>query len=89
MIVNAILSWVASQLHGLVGMLPSIPTQSDSGLTAAAAHVWAYAAWANYYVPLDSAMLLLGLIIAAWWIFYGFRLAEWVLTKLHILGGSS
>ena len=86
MILDSLFEWFAGAVHSVLAMLPGIP--SISGLGTVSSQVWQYAQWANDYVPLDQACLILGIVMAAWTVFYGARFFEWVLTKLHILGGN-
>lgn len=88
MIVDALLSWIAGAIHWLLSLLPAVPALDKGSWAGPIATVWTYAGWANDYIPLDSAAIILGLTIAAFWLFYGAYFALWILDKLHITGGN-
>jgi hypothetical protein len=88
-ILDALFNWFADVVHWFLAQLPTIPHPDLSGLQAATSAVWTYSTWANDYVPLDHAVVLVGLSVGAWFIFYALRFVEWLGTKLHILGGST
>lgn len=88
MITEAILDWLASSISWVLGLLPEWggPSTTDAG--GAIAKVFQTSGWLNQYFPLDL-MLSLMLAMVAWFIgMWAFRLVVWVLTKLHIAGGS-
>jgi hypothetical protein len=75
----------------LIGQLPSVSLPSLSGLTTAmdGSGVFADAGWVNWYFPLDTLVLLVGL---RWAWMVGevvWKFILWVVTKLHILGGGA
>jgi hypothetical protein len=88
-ILDALFNWFADIAHWFLTLLPNVPHPDLSGLQGATTAVWTYSSWANDYVPLDHALVLVSLILGAWLFFYGLRFIEWILTKIHILGGSS
>lgn len=91
-----LLSWLLDTLFSIVqgglttiqGVMPVIPAVPDtSSYQSAAASVFQWAGWANWYVPVDQAVVAFGLVITLWVALYGFRFVVWMLTKAHILGG--
>lgn len=88
MILDALFSMFEGVLDALLGVVPDPPAFVTEGW-GAAAQVFEYARWANQYVPLDQAVLAIGVLFTIWVAQYAVDLTEWVLTKLHLLGGSS
>jgi hypothetical protein len=78
-------------------LLDRIPTASSFGLPEFSSYitaigdsrVWTYMGWANHFVPLDLALVLITARLAVWGAMYAFEFGVWCLTKAHILGGSS
>lgn len=88
MIIDSILHWVAGCLHWLLSLIPVEWGSDLNGLRAEGlVPVLAWVGWADYYVPVDQALLLAGVTFAAFLAFSGFRLVEWLLIKAHVLGG--
>jgi hypothetical protein len=86
-ITDTFFSWFTAQVHALLMTLPRFPATLPS--FSFVGTIWQYAGWANEYVPLDAAVSLFGFVLVAWGVLYGWKFAEWCLTKAHILGGSS
>ena len=68
----------------------------DIGLSFDAAYevfgddrVWSYWQWANHYLPLDLALVLLTARFVLWGALHGIDAVVWIATKAHVLGGSS
>jgi hypothetical protein len=91
MILNTLFSWFVSLLGALLDLIPSFGLPDAAVATAAVsdARVWEYVGWANHYVPVDLAAALLAVRVTLWAALHGLDAVVWVLTKLHILGGSS
>lgn len=89
MILDALFRWFAQSLAWLLSGVPGMPSLDLASWQSSIGPVFEYMAWANQYVPLDQAFIAVGILFAGWAIFYGVDLVEWVLTKLHILGGNS
>lgn len=75
--------------RAVLALLPDIAPPDVAGLVAAMAPVWQFGGWANNFVPLQEAVTLLGVMMTAFVAISAVRATLWVLTKLHILGGSS
>lgn len=88
MILDAIFAIFETVANAVLALIPDIPAPDLSGWADVIAPVWAHAAWLNKYVPLDQAVIMLGVLVVAWIVLYGIRFTVWVLTKLHALGGS-
>lgn len=89
MIIDALFRWFAQALSLVTGALPQPPEIQTGSWWSGASSAFQWIVWANAYVPLDQAAAAVALLLTGWAIFYGIDLVEWVLTKLHILGGNS
>lgn len=90
MIPDLILGLLETLLDGIVGLLPSVSIPDVSAtIETDLAFLWQWFAWANNYVPLDQAALMISILLGAWAALQLVHITVWVLTKLHILGGSS
>lgn len=87
MIVDALLSFFQSIIDGIVGLIPEIEPPDLSGMVAAMAPVFEAVGWLNKYVPVDQAVIALGLMVTWWAVLYAIKFGIWVLTKAHVLGG--
>jgi hypothetical protein len=88
-----IVEWLFNAFKGaldaLMSHLPSMPDLSSYGSTTGIGpivHLFGYLDW---YVPVVPAIALLGVLLASWVGVQVLRATEWVLTKIHLLGGSS
>lgn len=73
----------------VLDLLPSMdPPDFTAGLSSLSS-VFSYLGWANQYTPVAEALVLLEALIAVFLGLYLFRAVVWVLTKAHVLGGSS
>jgi hypothetical protein len=88
MIVDALLSAFEAVVGALTALLPEVDPPDLSGMVAGLDPVWGAAGWLNKYVPLDHAAIALGVLVTLWVVLYGIRVAAWLLTKAHVLGGS-
>lgn len=74
-------------LAAQVGLLPNPAPPDLSGAVAGMTSLWTHAAWVNKYVPLDQAVLALGLVVVVWLPAYLIRVTVWMMTKVGILKG--
>lgn len=81
----ALVQWGFDLVQAAMPVIPTLP--DTSSYQSAASSVYQWAGWANWYVPVDQAVIAFGLVISLWTVLYGFRFLVWVLTKMHILGG--
>lgn len=89
MIFDYIFAWLGQMLGSLFDLMPTIPTHDFSSETGAISGILAWAGWANYYTPVDSAVVILLATLGVSMGWFLFDLCVYVLTKLHIFGGSS
>lgn len=89
MIIDMIWAVLRPVLVSLVGLIPSWELPNVSGMFVAAAPVFQFIGWMNHYLPITLAVTLLAVRYSIVGAIYAFRVVEWGLTKLHILGGSS
>ncbi len=89
MITTAIVTLILAPFRAALALLPTIEPPDVSGLVAAMAPVFQLGGWANNFVPLSEAVTLLGVMMTAFAALTVVRATLWVLTKAHILGGSS
>lgn len=89
MIVELIITWFADAAVWLFGLLPDWTPPEVSDSAGAAAPVFQFVAWTNQYLPLDIALGVLGVLLVIWVSMFVYRVTVYVLSKLHILGGSS
>lgn len=59
-----------------------------SGMVDGAAPIFSHVAWLNKYLPIDQAVIILGVLVTAWLFLYGVRVTIWLLVKARILGGN-
>lgn len=90
MIPAAIINVLLGVVSWVLGQLPtvSLPNLSSLTSTIGSSGVFTYAAWMNWYFPVDTAVLLVGLrfgwmIGEATW-----KFVLWALTVTHVLGGT-
>jgi hypothetical protein len=89
MITKLLLSIILLPFRAALELLPAIDPPDVSGLVASMAPVFQLGGWANNFVPLSEAVTLLGVMMTAFAAITVVRATLWVLTKAHILGGSS
>lgn len=94
MIFDAIIGVVLSAFGWLVGLIPSaasigLPDFNQFGAAVADSRIWQWVGWANWYMPVDLAVTILGARLAVWIVMHGFEFFTWLLTKIHVLGGAS
>ncbi len=89
MITKAIVALVVAPFRAALSLLPTIDPPDVSGLISAMAPVFQLGGWVNNFVPLSEAVTLLGVMMTAFAAITVVRATLWVLTKAHILGGSS
>lgn len=89
MIIDAIFGLFAQALALVHDQLPDVPSFDTSEHTGPVGSLFQWAGWANWWVPVDHAVILLGLLLTAWAVMYALDFANWALTKLHLLGGNS
>lgn len=91
MIVQGLFSLFGSVLHWFLGLLPGfgLPGTSTVNDVVADSRVWQYWGWANHFLPLTLIMSLLAARLALWAALHALDALDWVLTKVHIFGGSS
>ena len=89
MITQAVIGWFFQGLNWALGLLPTWSLPSLTGWTSyiGDTRIWQWAAWANWYVPLDLAVAFLAVRLAAWTGMWTFEAVVWLLTKAHVLGG--
>jgi hypothetical protein len=93
MITDAILAVIRTVVSFVVGLFPPWPgfdlaTPIAGIFTAIAPHLWFFA-WADEYIPLTEALLMLAALVAIWLGAHVVTLTIWLLSKLHVLGGGS
>lgn len=89
-ILKALFSLFLTVVEFLFGLLPAGPAAPDlEDAVDALDPLWNGFGWLNQYVPVDVALALLGVLLGSWAVMHAVNLTIWVLTKLHILGGSS
>ena len=90
MIVLAVFRLMGAVAFGLLGLLPSFGFDASSA--TAAVNGWTffgYFGWVNHYMPLDLGLVLLGVRLTLWGAMHAVEAVVWLLTKAHVLGGSS
>jgi len=94
MLFTALFTLVSSLLDLLFSLLPSWSPVDLSGFIAhldfaSVPFVGQGVQFFNNFVPLDQVVIILGLMITLWVASVAYKAAVWVLTKAHVLGGSS
>lgn len=90
MILLALFSLFLFVVEALFSLLPTSPEAPEIGaMVASLDTIWTGFAWANHYLPVDTLVSLLGILVTSWAVMHAVQLVLWVLTKLHVLGGSS
>jgi hypothetical protein len=89
MITKLLLTIILAPFRAALALLPAIDPPDVAGLVSAMAPVFQLGGWANNFVPLSEAVTLLGVMMTAFAAITVVRATLWVLTKAHILGGSS
>jgi len=89
-IVTSFLRVVLGLAVSVLGLLPSWSVDTSSA--QAAVQAWdgfGLLGWADHYLPVTEASVLLGVRLTLWAGMHVFELVVWLLTKAHVLGGSS
>jgi hypothetical protein len=89
MITDLILGWMKSAITALLGLLPTVSVPDIHSGISGLGVLWNGLAWGNQYAPVTEALAMLGILLTAWTAMQLFNVVLWVLTKLHVLGGSS
>lgn len=89
MITEAVLRFFGRLVLTVLSVLPDPAPPALAGMVGAVSPVWDGLAWLNNFVPLGDAVLYLGVYLTVVVVSYGLDVAVWVLTKAHVLGGSS
>ncbi len=89
MIIEGIVRVVMWPFRAALELLPVISPPDVSGMVASTSGIWQYAGYVNNFVPASEAVTLLGILMTAFVAITAVRAVLWVLTKAHILGGSS
>lgn len=91
MIVEAIVRFFVNMASWVIDLFPNLTAPSMTGFADSVTDVriWQWAAWANHYLPLDVAVVLLGVRLAWWGALQVFEAVVWLGSKMHILGGGS
>lgn len=83
-----LLNWLFAGFKAVVnevlGLMPSmtLPTVDLGPIPT----LFTWAGWLNHWVPLDVALTLVGLQLAAWIAWHGFYAVVWVLRRARVLG---
>lgn len=93
MITDKLFEWFAAAIRWVLGVLPDwqfpdLAADVESLFVVIGPH-GSFAAWFNLYVPLTEALALLGIGLVIWVAAHAYFALVWVLTKLHVMGGSS
>jgi hypothetical protein len=73
-----------------LGLLPSWTVDTSSA--SAAVQSWdgfGFFGWADHYLPVSEAVVLIGVRLTLWAAMHAVEGTLWLLTKAHVLGGSS
>jgi len=93
MIVQFFIDIVFGFLEGLLGLLPDWTPYDLSGLVDALdANHWTngtFLAWLNQYVPIEETVTVSIGFLSLFVAMFVYNQVVWILTKLHVLGGSS
>ncbi len=89
MITKLLISIIVAPFRAALSLLPVIEPPDVAGLVSAMSPAFQLGGWANNFVPLSEAVTLLGVMMTAFAALTIVRATLWVLTKAHILGGSS
>lgn len=89
MIVDAIISIAMTVVDTFLSWLPNISPPDLTGPVEAMAPLFAYAGWANKYVPLVEAGALVLLVAGVYLTLWLIKLSVWIYSKLPIIGGGS
>lgn len=84
-----LLDFVHAALEFVVGLLPSISVPDLEAMVSTIAPVWEALGWANQYFPVDSIGVMLGILVGTFVVMGSIDVLNWILTKLHVLGGDS
>jgi len=88
MVIERIAAVIFDTLAGVLSAV--LPVDADpAGLSETVSGIFPYFAWINSWLPLGEALELAGISLGITIILGSLYAGTWVLTKLHILGGSS
>lgn len=71
----------------IVNAIPDWEPPDLNGMAATIAPLFEFFGWANHYLPLTHAVIIIGLLSAAWLLDHGLRLFQWVVAKFPTMGG--
>lgn len=91
MILERLFAAFVGVVSGILDLLPSfgLPPASSVNGVIGDSRVWQWLAWANHFLPISFATVLLSARLGLW---AGLHLVDavlWLATKVHVLGGSS
>lgn len=89
MILDALFAIFRAAVEWVLGLFPAWSPPDISGYVSAAGPVFDALGWANHYLPIDLAFVLVPVGAGLYVSIVVFRFSVWVLTKAHVLGGSS
>lgn len=89
MVTNAILGWVASMVHAVLGALPAVPVPSWMAPGGAVTAVFSDAGSMGVWFPTTLGVTVLGAVLAAWAIGWGIKLVRIAVSFLTVGGGSA
>lgn len=92
MILSALLTILETILGALFLLLPDWTPFDITGATEgweSYSPTFGVLAWTNQYVPISEGFALGGLVLTVFAAAFAYRSVVWLLTKLHVLGGSS
>lgn len=89
MITEAVLRFLGTIVMGVLSVLPDPVPPGLVGMVSAISPLWEGLGWLNHYLPLGDAVLWLGVFLVVHLVIYGMDVGVWILTKAHVLGGSS
>ncbi len=89
MITEAVIRGFLSLLSAVFSIGPDLDPPDFSGPMGLLAPFWQAFGWANHYLPVDVAIICIGIRLLAQAATHLVTFAVWTLSKVHILGGGS
>ncbi len=89
MIVDALFALFRGAVDALLSLLPAQAPPDVVSAVEAMSPVFSGLAWANKYVPLVEVAGLLSTVAVVYVLMQLFGFASWLVSKLHVAGGSA
>jgi hypothetical protein len=85
-LVNTLFALFRTIVQAVLDLLPTWSVPDVSGLLAGTQPVFEWIGWANYYVPIDAALVYIGVRYGLYLAFHTFYSIVWALQRARALG---